>query len=86
MSADVSAASRPPLIPARVTMADVTADVLRPIERPGKLWYLGLAVSLAALAFGVWAVAVQQMKGVGVMMVISFGPYRVSSSRMRSAR
>ncbi|HXF48410.1 MAG TPA: NrfD/PsrC family molybdoenzyme membrane anchor subunit [Verrucomicrobiae bacterium] len=64
MNADTT--TRAPLIPARITMTDVTADVLRPIERPGKLWYLGLFVSLAALAFGVWAVAVQQMKGVGV--------------------
>lgn len=66
MSVEAGALSKPPLIPPRITMADVTADVLRPIEKPGKLWFLGMALSLAALLFGVWAVAVQQMKGVGV--------------------
>ncbi len=66
MSTEVGTLPKPALIPPRITMADVTADVLSPIEKPGKLWYLGMAFSLAALAFGVWAVAVQQMKGVGV--------------------
>ncbi len=66
MSGETSGLSKPPMIPARITMTDVTADVLRPIDRPGKLWYFGFGLSLAALAFGVWAVAVQQTKGVGV--------------------
>lgn len=66
MSESTGITARPPLVSPRITMADVTADVLRPIERPGKLWYLGLSLSLAALAFGVYTVAVQQMKGVGV--------------------
>ncbi len=66
MSAETAPLAKAPLIPPRITMADVTTDVLRPIEKPGKLWYLGMTVSVAALLFGVWAVAVQQMKGVGV--------------------
>ncbi|MGH8003343.1 MAG: NrfD/PsrC family molybdoenzyme membrane anchor subunit, partial [Limisphaerales bacterium] len=66
MSAEIGTLAKPPLIPPRITMANVTADVLAPIEKPGKLWYLGMAFSLAALLFGVWAVAMQQMRGVGV--------------------
>jgi len=44
---------RVPLIKGNKTYKDVTEDILRPmINRPGKVWYLGISLSGSALLFG----------------------------------
>ena len=50
----------------RKTNADVTRDVLRPLEgRPSRLWWSAMALSASALAVGVAAVAYQMATGIG---------------------
>ena len=44
---------REPLITGNKSYTDVTNDITRPIEgKPGKFWYLGLSIAVAALMSG----------------------------------
>jgi len=57
---------RPPLIAGDKSLADVTRDVCRPIERPpGGLWWAALAVSGTALLAGTIAVVYEIATGIG---------------------
>jgi molybdopterin-containing oxidoreductase family membrane subunit len=57
----------PPWILGRKTLADVTADVARPLERkPSRLWKAGFALSLFCLAIGVVSIGYLFMTGIGV--------------------
>jgi len=57
---------RSPLILGNKTLADVTDDVARPIERgPGKLWWYAFLVSLMMLSTGAAAVSYQLSTGIG---------------------
>src|SRR3954470_17607406 len=48
---------REPLVYGHKTYANITEDIISPIERkPGRMWYVGFFFSLALLAFGVFSV------------------------------
>ncbi|HVB02471.1 MAG TPA: NrfD/PsrC family molybdoenzyme membrane anchor subunit [Chitinophagaceae bacterium] len=67
MSLKYESTVREPLINGDKTFHQVTEDIIRPIEtRPGKLWYVGLTLSLCLLAFGIFSVSWQVYYGVGV--------------------
>jgi len=54
------------LITGNKSYADVTADILRPLlQKPGMLWYLGMILSLAGLAFGLIATYNTLFYGIG---------------------
>ncbi len=56
-----------PAILGKKTLDQVTRDVSRAFERPpGRLWWLGMVLSLTALGFGLWAVVHLLAKGIGV--------------------
>ncbi|WP_129020246.1 MULTISPECIES: NrfD/PsrC family molybdoenzyme membrane anchor subunit [Edaphocola] len=58
---------REPLVDGNKTYKDVTADICRPIEqKPSKLWYFGLVVSLLFLGFGAFSVFWEVYWGIGV--------------------
>jgi len=57
---------RVPLIKGKKTYKDVTEDILRPmINRPGKVWYLGIALSGSALLFGAFMIFWTIWHGIG---------------------
>jgi len=57
---------RVPLIKGKKTYKDVTDDILRPmINRPGKVWYLGISISGAALLFGAFMIFWTIWHGIG---------------------
>jgi Ni/Fe-hydrogenase subunit HybB-like protein len=57
---------REPLVDGNKTYHQVTEDIIGPIEvKPTKLWYVGFAVSLALLAFGVVSVYREIVYGTG---------------------
>jgi Ni/Fe-hydrogenase subunit HybB-like protein len=57
---------RKPLIHGNKSYADVTADVLAPMERsPGMAWWWAFAASLTMLGMGVVAVTYQTLTGIG---------------------
>ena len=48
---------REPLVNGHKTYAQVTEDIISPIERkPGRMWYVGFFFSLALLGFGAFSV------------------------------
>ncbi|MHB1920758.1 MAG: NrfD/PsrC family molybdoenzyme membrane anchor subunit [Chitinophagaceae bacterium] len=58
---------REPLVDGTKDYHQVTEDIIRPIEgKPGRLWYIGLVISMFLLAFGVFSVGWQVYYGVGV--------------------
>ena len=58
---------REPLITGNKSYQDVTNDIAgRVEEKPSKSWLLAMAVSLTALAFGGWALAVTLWDGIGM--------------------
>lgn len=58
---------REPLVDGKKDLHQVTEDIVRPIEgRPGTLWYVGLCISIALLAFGVFSVFWEVYWGIGV--------------------
>lgn len=58
---------REPLIDGTKDYHQVSEDIIRPIEgKPGKLWFVGLIVSICLLAFGVFSVAWEVYYGIGV--------------------
>ena len=57
---------RVPLIKGKKTYKDVTEDILRPmINRPGKVWYLGISLSGSALLFGAFMIFWTIWHGIG---------------------
>ena len=57
---------RVPLIKGKKTYQDVTEDILRPmINRPGRLWYLGILLSGSALLFGAFMIFWTIWQGIG---------------------
>ena len=57
---------RVPLIKGKKTYQDVTEDILRPmINRPGRLWYLGIFLSGSALLLGVFMIFWTIWHGIG---------------------
>ena len=58
---------REPLVDGKKDLHQVTEDIVRPIEgKPGTLWYVGLCISIALLAFGVFSVFWEVYWGIGV--------------------
>jgi Ni/Fe-hydrogenase subunit HybB-like protein len=63
----VTSSVRPPLVTGGKTIADVTADVCRPVEEmPSKSWLLGLTIALIVFSFGFYCVATLLWEGIGV--------------------
>ena len=57
---------RIPLIKGRKTYKDVTDDILRPVmNRPGRLWYVGITISGSALLFGAFMIFWTIWHGIG---------------------
>ncbi len=57
---------REPLVNGNKTYADVTRDIVYPIEqKPTRLWYIAFAISLVFLAFGVFSVVWEVYWGLG---------------------
>jgi molybdopterin-containing oxidoreductase family membrane subunit len=57
---------RVPLIKGKKTYQDITEDILRPmINRPGRLWYLGIFLSGSALLLGVFMIFWTIWHGIG---------------------
>ena len=57
---------RVPLIKGKKTYKDVTEDILRPmINRPGKVWYLGISLSGSALLLGAFMIFWTIWHGIG---------------------
>lgn len=58
---------REPLVDGVKDYHQVTEDIISPIEaKPGKLWYVGFAISLMLLAFGIFSVTWEVYYGTGV--------------------
>ncbi|MBS1774456.1 MAG: polysulfide reductase NrfD [Bacteroidetes bacterium] len=58
---------REPLVDGDKTYANVTEDIVRPIEqKPGRMWYVGFIFSLILLGFGVFSVVWEVYWGIGV--------------------
>jgi Ni/Fe-hydrogenase subunit HybB-like protein len=63
----VTSTIREPLVTGGKTVHDVTEDICRQVEgKPTKSWMLGMAVSLAALGIGAYAVLTLLWEGIGV--------------------
>jgi len=63
----VTSSLREPLVTGGKTVHDVTEDICRQVEgKPSKGWMLGMAVSLAALGVGTYAVLTLLWEGIGV--------------------
>ncbi len=57
---------RIPLIKGRKTYKDVTDDILRPVmNRPGRLWYVGIFISGSAMLFGAFMIFWTIWHGIG---------------------
>ncbi len=55
---------REPLVNGHKTYAQVTEDIISPIERkPGRMWYVGFFFSLALLGFGAFSVILGRVLG-----------------------
>jgi len=58
---------REPLVDGHKTYAQVTEDIVRPIEgKPGRMWYVGFFFSICLLLFGVFSVFWEVYWGLGV--------------------
>ncbi|RZT97100.1 quinol:cytochrome c oxidoreductase quinone-binding subunit 1 [Ancylomarina subtilis] len=57
---------REPLIKGNKTYSQITKDIAAPIEgKPGKAWYMGLALSLSAMFFGLAMMGYTVWQGIG---------------------
>lgn len=57
---------REPLVDGHKTYAQVTEDIISPIEmKPSRLWYIGFYISVALLMFGVYSVYREVTYGIG---------------------
>ena len=57
---------REPLVDGNKNYHQVTEDICRPIEaKPGKLWYIGFAIAICLLCFGVYSVYREVTYGTG---------------------
>jgi Ni/Fe-hydrogenase subunit HybB-like protein len=55
------------LVQGNKTIGQVTEDVLAPMDAaPGLWWYIGMAISTAALLFGIYSIYMTVYKGIGV--------------------
>jgi len=64
---EVVSTVRPPLVTGGKTASDVTNDICRQVEgKPSKSWLMGMAISLTALAIGLYATIVLLWEGIGV--------------------
>lgn len=58
---------REPLIEGAKTNTQITNDAMVPINsRPGKLWFVALAISLGAFAIGMYAIILTSWQGIGM--------------------
>jgi Ni/Fe-hydrogenase subunit HybB-like protein len=58
---------REPLVKGDKSIHQVTEDIIRPIEeKPGRLWYVGMTLSLLLLGFGIFSVTWEVYYGIGV--------------------
>jgi Ni/Fe-hydrogenase subunit HybB-like protein len=63
----ITSSVRPPLVTGGKTVADVTADVCRPVESlPSKTWFVGFTVALIVFSFGFYCVCTLLWEGIGV--------------------
>jgi len=63
----VTSAIREPLITGAKTAKDVSHDICRQVEnKPVRSWYIGMAIALAMLAFGLYAMAMLLWHGIGM--------------------
>ena len=60
-----------------LTYAQIDKDVLKSMEPPGKKWFMCIAVSLTALAMGMYALFIQVTGGLisGISNPINWGVY-----------
>lgn len=59
-------ALREPLIRGKKNYAQITEDIVKPIEaKPTKLWYIGFSISIALLLFGVVSIYMDVVYGTG---------------------
>jgi Ni/Fe-hydrogenase subunit HybB-like protein len=64
---EVISSVRPPLVTGGKTVADVSQDICRQVEaRPSKSWFMGMAISLTALAVGFYALVMLLWEGIGM--------------------
>jgi molybdopterin-containing oxidoreductase family membrane subunit len=64
---EVVSTIRPPLVTGGKTASDVTNDICRQVEgKPSRSWLMGMAISLTALAIGLYATVVLLWDGIGV--------------------
>jgi molybdopterin-containing oxidoreductase family membrane subunit len=64
---EVISSVRPPLVTGGKSVADVTEDICKQVEaKPSKSWMMGMAISLTALAVGLYATIILLWEGIGV--------------------
>lgn len=64
---EVISSVRPPLITGSKTVADVSQDICKQVEaKPSKSWFMGMAISLTALAVGFYALVMLLWDGIGM--------------------
>ena len=66
-SALIDYTTEPQITTKPVTSADINAAIEAPLNRfPSLRWWIAIAVTLSVLAFGLFAVTIIQLKGLGV--------------------
>lgn len=68
MSDEISEIVKTPLVHPDLTMAEVTGDIIKPMERfPSPLWFLAFVIAFAMLGIGGFTVFNQLEKGIGIL-------------------
>ena len=68
MSDEISEMAKTPLVHPDLTMADVSGDIIKPMERfPSPLWFLAFVIAFAMLGAGGFTVVNQLEKGIGIL-------------------
>ena len=79
MSDKTSDILKAPLVHAELTMADVSADIIRPMERfPSPWWFLAFVIAFAMLGTGGFVILTQLQKGIGILGInhpVGWGVY-----------